>query len=175
MIKSDSQTAKEIPTPDKFHEIEVEQLFQAIMNTQSLRLQMGIFFGTVYLGAFGIAFSLQYAGLIMLASVLPLVLVVADWRIDLIAHKFYLRATQLESEFAPNEGKTFLTLPFTPWQESFARSMMDYHGQDRMLSSYRVMISVSLRSVSAWLLPLASIGGLVLGLVLWLEFGWLLF
>jgi hypothetical protein len=109
-MESPAQQPANIPPLDKFHEIEIGKIFDAMHSLQQARIQMGTFFGTVNLTALGIGFSTQRAGIIFIASLLPIIFLCLDTFIRGPLYGYYYRAYQLHQQFAPFDDKTFLIM-----------------------------------------------------------------
>jgi hypothetical protein len=59
MLDQQETESVTLPTLDKFHELEVQKIFEAMLSIQNLRVQLGSLFITVNLTMLGVAFSLQ--------------------------------------------------------------------------------------------------------------------
>lgn len=95
---------------DKFGEIEIAKIFDAMHSLQQARTSMAIFFGTTNLTALGIAFTTQRAGVVALASLLPLLLLVLDSFVRGTLYGYYYRAFQLHRRYYSSVGESFLTM-----------------------------------------------------------------
>jgi len=95
---------------DRFHEIEIEKVFEAMVNVQNLRLQAGIFFATANLGGLSYAFSTSKAGIIFFTSLLIIAHVLIDSRARISFAAMRYCGLQLQEKFAPLDPETFLNL-----------------------------------------------------------------
>jgi len=161
---------------DKFHEIEMGKVFDAILSIQNQRIQFGTFFGTANLAVLSIAFSTQKAGLLFFGSALFWILAV----IDIIRRRervmLYFRGLQLQEQFAPNDSDTYLTLLSSKRLESSIRQVASISDREQRT---KALLSLPFRKPSSfggfWLPVGASLIEIAAGLVLWLIFSWSLF
>ena len=72
-----------------------------MVNIQNLRIQSGIFFATTNLGAVGVAFTTEKAGIIIIASLLIIGFIIIDSRGRTSFAGLKYRALQLQQQFAP--------------------------------------------------------------------------
>jgi len=169
----------EVPSLDKYHEIELQHVFDAMTHTQNLRIQVGVFFGTVDLGAIGIAFSQRSSGLIFLG----IGLIIGLLLVDSVArrHLLYLsyRATQLRERYAYRDSQSFF--PQSGWVKYSAADLeriLATSDMDRPLAIQRLN-HLFLRSMLvgvSFLLPLgAVVAQFILALIMWQVFEWQLF
>jgi hypothetical protein len=157
---------------DKFHEIEIQQVFEAIVNVQNSRIQTGIFFGTLNLGAIGIAFTLQKAGIILLSSLLLIGFIVVDIRGRSALAGLYYRALQLQKLFAPNEPDTFLSIIMLGFLDKQIKLIEQIQDRNSRLKALRTLPIRSPGLVSFWLPLLAFIIEVILGFYLWYSNIW---
>lgn len=164
-----------LPEMDKFHEIEVQQVFETMVNIQNLRIQSGIFFATTNLGAMGVAFSSEKAGIILFASLLIIAFIIIDGRGRSSFAALKYRALQLQQKFAPNEPDTFLNLVSVGFLDEELRNIETLEDRESRLSALRFLPFKSPGLVSFWFPLLGFIIEIAIGLILLLIFKWSLF
>jgi uncharacterized membrane protein SpoIIM required for sporulation len=175
MSSEHEQKTNATPPLDKFHEIELEQVFTAMVSLQNLRVQLGTFFGTVTLTILGIAFSAQKAGLLFLAAAVFWLFIVLDGIQRATLAAYYCRGLQLEDRFAPHETDTFLSLMLRGPMSSKIREIADL-SKDQVRSKMAYRSPRPVLSVFRFLLALGvSLIEIATGLLLWWVFGWSLF
>ena len=143
---------------NKFYEIELQKLFDAMMSIQTLRTQVGIFFGTANLAALSIAFSNQKTVLVFFSSLLLGAFLITDLVLINVLKRLYFRATQVQERFAPNDEQTYLTivLPYY-WKKAFENIRQKPANYERDKAINRLFLSG--RVVAGFWFPL--MGGLV--------------
>ena len=169
------EQVKFFPNLDKFHEIEIQQIFEALINIQTLRIQSGTFFATTNLGTLGVAFSTEKSGIIFLASMLILAFFIVDTRGRSSFAALHYRARQLQREFAPNDTDTFLSLLSAGYLEKEIRVISQLESREARVQALMYLPIKSRGLVNFWLPLIAFIGELAIGLILWLAFDWPLF
>jgi hypothetical protein len=169
-----SKRIKKLPL-DKIHEIEVEKVFEAMITIQNLRIQSGIFFGTVNLGALGIAFTTQKAGLIVLASLLLWAFIWIDFRGRAALAAMYYRALQLKNKYAPEDDDSFLNILNTGSMELRLREIEKIPDRAKRIKSVRQYPMRHGGYSGFWIPLLASLIEIFSGLILWSIFKWSLF
>lgn len=96
---------------DKKHKIfdfELEKLVDSLNTTQNLRLQVGIFFGTINLTALGIALQIHTTSLIIIAALTMLLFIFCDIVLIRTIYGFYYRAlTILRDKYEYEEETIF--------------------------------------------------------------------
>lgn len=160
-------------TLDRFHELEIEKVFDALLQISNWRIQIGVFFGTVNLGGIAVAMSTQNAGIIFLSSLLILGFMLIDAQGYRARITMYVRAIQLENQFAPDDGSTFLTMILGHY-EYYQRIAVLKSRNERDEAIMRALLRNS--STLGFRLPLfAFIAEIVFGVFLWQQAGWTLF
>lgn len=176
MSEQEKQAQGKIPELDKFHEIELEKVFDALLSIHNYRVQVGIFFGTVNLAALGVALTSQKSLVLIFAGVLLWILIVLDFGSALSLSGYYYRAIELQDRFAPDD-EDFLKM-FSGTAFLWARESAEISEGERHISIAGHHLPVSLRSlrtqsVAGFWLPLAaSFVEIAAGFVTWLVFSW---
>ena len=164
-----------VPHLDRLHEMEIEKVFGAMLTTQTLRLQLGTFFGTLDLTALSIAFSTQKAGFCIVAGLLLLIFASVD-RIGLSAlFAFYHRSLQLKEQFAPNDEDSFLNIMLLGRWETQLREIGKISDRKQR---WKALDTLGLKHPSpfGFWLPLAgALVEILCGLMFWQFYGWSLF
>lgn len=173
-MSEDSQYERtEIPKLDRFHEIELERLIEGIITLHHLRMQVGVFFGTVNLAALGVALTTQKALVVFFAGILLWMLIAADMVARASVAAYYYRALKLQERFAPNDDGFLTMLPGS--SVTYARDIAkisDLDGQHLVLG-YLPLRSLRVQSNLGFWLPLAaSLLEIAAGVVFWLALGW---
>jgi hypothetical protein len=173
-MSEDSQHGQtEIPKLDRFHEIELERLMEGIIALHHLRMQAGVFFGTVNLGALAVAVTTQKAMVLFFAGVLLWMLIAVDMVSRISVAAYYYRCLKLQERFAPGDDGFLTMLPGS--SVTYARdiaNLSDLDGQTLVLG-YLPLRSLRVQSNLGFWLPLAaSLLEIAAGLVFWLVLGW---
>jgi len=160
---------------DKFHELEIPKVFDAMLSIQNLRIQLGTFFGTANLTGLGFAFSTQKAGLVFLSATTLAIFIF----LDIIARGtllcYYYRALILQSQFAPDDKDTYLDIFLSPATEYKIKQMAKIpRSGDRFRALRRLPITSP--TMTGFGIPLISIAiELAIGVFLLTIFKWNLF
>jgi hypothetical protein len=160
---------------NRFYEIEFEKLFDGIVSWQTLRMQMGTFFGTVNLAALSIAFTTQRSGLVIFAAVLLWLFCIIDMSTVNSLNRLYVRSTQLQDRFAPGEDNTFLTVIPSNRRRRQVRLVLNTppgDKRDRMISHMGLRMP---NIVGFWLPLVASLIEIGAALTLSAVFQWSVF
>ena len=170
-----SEQNKMMPQLDKLHEIEIEKVFGAMMSIQTLRLQLGTFFGTMNLTTLSIAFSTKKAGFFLFAGLLLFIFASID-RMGLSAlFAFYHRSIQLKEQFAPNDEDSFLYIMLLGRWEKQLREIGKI--SDR-IQRWRALDTLGLKNPSPfgfWLPVLGGVIEIACGILFCLLYNWSLF
>jgi hypothetical protein len=155
---------------DKFHEIELEKLYESITSIKNLRLQMASFFGTANLTAMSLAFTSQKAGLIFFAVVLIWAFAILDSRSRMSVITCYFRILQMSLKYSTDDS---FYLNVHPGSElNYVRTLLNSNNQEKQIKGL-TKIPLRNQSISAFWLPLlASIIEIAIGLAFWRIFGW---
>ena len=173
MQGEDGQGRNQIPKLDKFHEIELDKWIDGIISMQNLRLQAGVFFGTMNLAALGVALSTQNALVVTLAGVLLWLFILVDMGARVICTAYCYHAMKLQVRYAPNDDGFMHMLPGSAAR--WARGMMDlYEREEQDPSPSRLPLGrLRTQSKLGFWLPLAvSLVQIVTGVLLWLVLDW---
>lgn len=160
---------------NKFYEIEVQQVFETIIQIQNFRIQYGIFFGTINIGGIGIGLTTGKAGIVLLSSLLIIAYMIIDYLVRRSLYAMYYRANQLQERFAPNDPDTFLTIFRVGRHEKGLSKIANISNRD---SRNKALLKLPIEelSLTGFLLPLgAFLLEVVFGLYLWLVMDWDLF
>jgi hypothetical protein len=153
----------------------VQEVFKAMMAIQNFRIQSGIFFGTVNVGALGVALSTQKAGLFFFAAVLMWAFMWIDIRGRSALAGFYYRGIQLLQQFAPEDNDSFLNIILVGIMDSPIRKIAKLPEREKRLRALR-MLPLKSPVVSGFWLPLiASLVEIAAALIAWLVLHWTLF
>jgi len=182
-LKKDVQSNKDFnlqktkKNPDKeltkFHEIELEKIYEAILSTKNMRLQMASFFGTANLAALSLAFSTRRASLFIFSAFLIWSFVILDGRSRRSVIAYYYRMLKMGQNYSTDDGFYF---NFTPGSElDYVRKLMNKKTEEDQIEGLR-KIPLRNQSVSAFWFPLlASIVEIVIGIIFWIFLGWQLY
>lgn len=92
----------------KIFDFELEKLVDSLNTTQNLRLQVGVFFGTINLAALGIALQIHTTSLIIIAALTMLLFIFCDIVLIRTIYGFYYRAIKiLRDKYAYKEETIF--------------------------------------------------------------------
>jgi len=162
-------------TIDKFHEIEIQKIFDALLSLQNLRVQTGTFFGTANLTALGIAFSTQKAGIVFFAAILFWVFIVQDIITRGTLLRYYYRSFVLQERFASGEDNTFLGVFLSLKTEEKIRRIHKMSQVKERLNALKRLPVRDLGTNGFWVPLIMSLVEIGLGICLWLIFNWSLF
>jgi hypothetical protein len=99
------------PEPmSEYYKLELEQVVKRIESLETVRFQLGTFFGTANLTALGFAFSTRRAILFLIAAAILGAYAIVDDRARALRLVFYYRGLQLQRRFAHGDPDTFLQL-----------------------------------------------------------------
>ena len=157
---------------DKFHEIEVQKVFEAMLAIQNLRVQVGTFFGTANLTALGIAFSTQKAGIVLLSALLLLLFVILDLTARSALIRYYYRALVLQNRFSTGEQDTFLDIFLTASTEAKIRQIAKIPKAEDRLKAMRGLLVSKASNPGFWVPLVAFLIEVIIGVILWLAFNW---
>lgn len=102
----------EAPPLDRFHEVELGKLFDAILSINSVRMQQFALFSTLNVAIVSVALTSQRAGLLVFGGMVWLLGIAGDQIQREIAVRYFYRAYLLQRRFAPAEPFTYLTAHF---------------------------------------------------------------
>jgi len=94
----------------KFHEIELEKVFDALLSLQNFRVQLGTFFGTVNLAGLSVALTTNKASVIFLAGTLIWMFIFLDYIVMRTLIGYCYRGLQLQALFAPDDQDTYFNM-----------------------------------------------------------------
>jgi hypothetical protein len=160
---------------DRFHEIEIEKVFEAMVNIQSLRLQSGIFFATANLGGLSFAFSTAKAGIIFFASLLIVAFVLIDSRARISFAAMRYRGLQLQERFAPGDPETFLNLFAGGFSDEQLRKIRALNSGAARNEALKSLPFRSRGVTSFWFPLLAFLAEVAVGITTLLVLNWSLF
>lgn len=160
---------------DKFYEIEVQKVFEAMLAIQGLRVQVGTFFGTANLTALGIAFSTQKAGIIFLSAFLLILFLILDLTARSALIRYYYRALILQNRYASNEEGTFLDIFLPVSTEAKVRQISKISKPEGRSKALRSLLIGRASNPGFWLPLIAFFIEIFIGTILWVIFSWELF
>ncbi|MBV6506728.1 MAG: hypothetical protein ILNGONEN_02310 [Syntrophorhabdaceae bacterium] len=105
---AESSNQEVVAEIDRFSEIEIQKVFDALLSTQNLRVQIGTFFGSASLTTLGIAFSVQKSGLVIIAALFFWISILMDFITRGTLLSYYYRALVLQKKFSPDKSESFL-------------------------------------------------------------------
>lgn len=162
------------PPLDRFHEVEIGKLFDAMITLHNIRLQAATFFGTFDLGALTIGTTSEKAIMFIFGGIFLCIGYLIDHLATDVVVRFYYRSLELQTRFAPNDTNTFLSLLFLdPLGEKLRDIMKLTDEQERLRHVARLASNNRLYS-SLWILLVVGVAEIILGLVLWQVFHWAL-
>jgi hypothetical protein len=157
---------------DKFHEIEIQKIFDGTLALQNLRLQASTLFGTANIAALGVAINSQKAGIFLFAAVLLWAAMFIDVVIMSFLARFYYRGFILQEKFAPKSESTFLLI-FAGERENQIREIAKITDERKRIKAIRWLNRATIAGF--WLPLAASLVELTAGLILWLYVRWSIF
>jgi len=156
----------------KFHEIELEKLYESIQTTQNLRIQVSIFFGTVNLGALSFGVSQQKVIFFMFAAILFWSMAIIDNALrQSVAHAYY-RIIYIHKTYVVGDS-SFTPHAFSGLAARIMHSIKTNRGNNLVNALHRAPSHAN-NFYGFWLPIVASIFEIALGIFLWLKLGWLL-
>jgi hypothetical protein len=154
---------------EKFYEIEIQELFNAMLSIQNSRIQIGIFFATVSLGSMSIAVTTQKPILFFVAAFFTLLFIWLDMRSKSVLAVFSYRARIMQKRYAPKDNKTFLNLINFGIYETQLRDIDEIFKDENNGDE----IQISDPKLRNFIFPILGIVTQVLiGLYFWLIIGW---
>jgi hypothetical protein len=158
---------------NKFHEIEIEKLFEMILSIENFRLQAGIFLATSNLGVLGYAVTQEKIILFFFGAILFLLLIPLDiyGRRGLVG--CYYRLSILHRKYVRSE-KDYLPNMFSATAQEVKRILALSDDKDKMRRLRSAPWRVN-NLLGFWLPVIASIIEIVTGTILWKIMGWSLF
>ena len=166
----------DLSSVDRAREFEIGKIFDAIVSVQSLRLQLGTFFGTVNLAALSIAFTTQKAGIVFFAAILIWLFMILD-SVGLRALLgFFYSGLHLNQQRSPEDPDNFLgiTLSLSRY-ESQMRNILEMPDREQRVKAITSIPYKSPSPYGFWIPLCASLIEVSVGLTMWLSFGWQLF
>lgn len=160
---------------DKYHEIELEKIYDAILTIQNIRMQLGTFIGTANIAILAAGFSQGKAILILISSIVPWIFILIEVRTRFALLIYSSRAIQLRKKFAPGEDEEDeFSLDFLlrlEARERAAKAMKVPDIRKRRWLLYRIASDTE-RFIGFRLPWLLSLAQSVMALVLWKIFKW---
>ena len=164
-----------IATLSKFHEIEVQKLFDAMLTMQNLRLQLGTLFGTANVVVLGVAFTSQKVGVLLFAASILWAVVLMDFLVMGFVIRLYYRGLLLQNQFAQGEYDTFLSLVLSGRLEKRIREIVNLPEREQRFKAIRILPIRSPTIAGFWIPFIAGLVEIVAALVLRFVFGWSVF
>jgi hypothetical protein len=163
------------PQIDRFHEIELNNLSEAMLKIHELRIQVFIFFATVDVGALSVAFNTQKASVVFVGGIFLCLGVVFDLVQLGVFIRFLSRALILEAQFSPADKDTYLSLFFhTELIEKMRKTIDEPDGGERIKKITSLSRRTLLRS-TFWLPGTVALAQFALALIMWSSGMWTLF
>lgn len=155
---------------NKFHEIEIEKLYDTILTTENLRIQIGIFFATINLGALGIAVTQEKAIIFFFAAALLLIMVPLDLTARKTLASAYYRVASLHKKYTKNDSD-YSPNRFSRLTQETLRILNLPKDHDKFSELKSSPLRIKTR-YGFWLPIVGSVMEICLGLSLWLLIGW---
>ena len=93
----------------KYHQLELEEVFQKTRATENIRIQLGTFIGTINLTVLGIAFSSTKVGIFFIAIGTLLIFMMMDtFVIRKSLRILYERGMELEEKYSPDPERSIM-------------------------------------------------------------------
>ena len=169
----DKQSKSNVPTLDRFHEIEFEKILEALEGAQNLEQQMAALFGTASIAILSVGFNTQKAGLLLLAGIVLWIYLSLNIRTRKYIAVFYYRGLQLQKQFAPRDNGFWLNiLPsrLGAWVHELENLPKE---SDRIKALHKLPFTT--QSISAFWIPAGiSLLEVGLGVLMWLAFNWVI-
>ncbi len=162
--------AKKITEMNKFHEIELEKLFDWTQALASLRVQVGIFFATANVGALSLGVSQAKADFFLFAALLFWALMLVDIGIRFVLAHTYYRIFCLHKLYV-NGDTTFSPLTYSRLATKVAKVVNMENITDQKKALWILPLK-NLNFYGFWLPLLASVIEIAFGLFLWIELKW---
>lgn len=159
-------------TLDKFHEIEIQKIFDAMISFHKVRMQAVAFIGTVEIGAISIGLGEQKAGILVAAGVVIWIALLLDVTIVGILARFYYRALMLEAQFAPGDNDTFLTLLFMDDLGARVRRISSLPTKKERIRELKLLPVKPLTLPGFWIPFGIGVCEIAIGLMLFASNGW---
>lgn len=109
-MKKTVQNKKPTEEISEYYKLELQEVFSRLNAIETFRAQLFTLVGTANLSGFGIAFSQQKAGIVILASLTMLFIIAVDGRLRKRLAAYYYRALQLQRRFAPDDDEIILQI-----------------------------------------------------------------
>lgn len=172
---AESSNQEVVAEIDRFSEIEIQKVFDALLSTQNLRVQIGTFFGSASLTTLGIAFSVQKSGLVIIAALFFWISILMDFITRGTLLSYYYRALVLQKKFSPDKSESFLGIFLSPKTEENIHQIIAIPEQNKRLRALRRLPFHSPGTNGFWIPLTVSFIEIGLGIILWRIFGWNLF
>ena len=164
---------------NKFYEIELQQVFDAVLSLQNLRVKLGTFFGTINLAAFSIAISTQKSGTLFIAAVCIWVFILLDYGVRRTLIGCCLRGFQLAKKFCLDEEDDnyfhIFMLFMRRDRASKLKEIEKITDKDKLINALRKMPKRSPSIIGFWIPLVASLLEILIALLLIFHFKWPLF
>ena len=161
---------------DRYHEIEIEKLFDAAISFHQIRIQIGTFFGTVNLATASIAISTQKARLLLIAGIMLWPFIYLDHYGRLALVSLYARSHRLHTRFSGPASYSPIAPILNPRWVSELDRIIESSDDDNTLQHRIAALHIVRWSRSGFWMPLiASCIEVISGIVLWKVSNWTLF
>lgn len=177
MLENTLSAGKKVETSievDKFHEIEIEKVFDAMLSTFNLRVQLGTFFATVNLAALSFAFSTQKSGIIIFSGLLLWVFIILDFVGVSALIRLEYRGMQLTELYSPKDIDNLYTVLNIRYIERIKNVFAIPDGEKRK-KELSVLPYKMLPIFGFWFPLLISLLEIIAGFLFWHFFKWPLF
>lgn len=125
-MANNSKKENEIP---EYHKLELGEIFQKTRTVETIRIQLGIFIGTINLSVLGVAFSSEKVGICFIAIGTLFILVAMDMFVVRIAlRELYSRGIELENKYSPDPEKSIIHLRLGPAKNKFHTRRLSFSG-----------------------------------------------
>jgi len=158
---------------EEYYKFELGQIVDRINSLENFRVQLASFFGTANLTTLGIAFSVQKAGIVLIAAAILSLLIIFDVRLRAANVAYYYRGMQLQKRLAPNDPETFLQI--TPNELANEAQKIAALTTREARKSVLFDVRIAFHSLFVQIPIIVVFGEVVVGLLLWKVFEWSLF
>lgn len=154
----------------EYYRAELDQIIERISSLENSRIQLGVFCGTANLTVLGFAASEEKVGILLAATGIMLVFMIAERHLRSLYRAYYYRGLQLQRKFAPSDTETFLQiLPSHLADEVIRIASIQDDGRRRIELK---TVNTPFRSTYFRLSLIVFVTELLVGLVLWWQFNW---
>ena len=154
---------------NKFHEIEIQKLYDVLLTTENLRIQLGIFFATISLGALGIAITQEKSIIFFFSAIFLLIMVPVDLKARRTLASTYYRVAYLHKKYVKNDND------YSPKISKLAQEALRILDLPKNQDKTAELRSISVRVISPlgfWLPISVSLVEIIIGILLWQLMGW---